>query len=214
MCGRFTLTEPDAIASHFQVEFDPVPSPRFNIAPSQPTAVIGFDKQGDRAFRLMQWGLVPSWAKGDNPKRLINARSETAHEKASFRTAFSRRRCLIPATGFYEWRSQKEGKQPFYFHLPERKIFAFAGLWESWQDIRGCTILTTEANEVLQPIHTRMPVILAPEDYDTWLNPESGTDELRSLLRPYPAASMAAYPVSKLVNSPSNDVAECLEALE
>lgn len=212
MCGRFTLIHPDAIANHFGVQVDPVPPPRFNIAPTQPLGVI-CSAQKQRVFRLMLWGLIPPWAKDKQGKRLINARAETAHEKPSFRAAFKRRRCLIPATGFYEWQSQADGKQPFYFHLPDHKLFAFAGLWDVWEDIQTCTILTTVANEILQPIHTRMPVILNPAAYDLWLNLGTSGEQLRSLLRPYPAEPMQAYPVSRVVNSPTLDQPVCLEPL-
>lgn len=213
MCGRFTLTDPDAIAPHFGVEVDPVPPPRFNIAPSQPLGVICADLQASRTYRLMLWGLIPPWAKEKSSKRLINARAETAHEKPSFRAAFKRRRCLIPANGFYEWQSQKQGKQPFYFHLPNHQLFAFAGLWDTWEDIQTCTILTTTANEILQPIHTRMPVILDPGQYITWLDPATKMEDLRSLLQPYPADPMQAYPVSQIVNSPTHDTPDCLNPL-
>ena len=169
----------------------------------------------ERVFRLMLWGLIPPWAKEKSHKRLINARAETAHEKPSFRAAFKRRRCLIPANGFYEWQSlgKNQPKQPFYFHLSKHQLFAFAGLWDTWEEIQTCTILTTSANEILQPIHSRMPVILSPDQYKTWLHPATSTADLRSLLQPYPAAPMQAYPVSLEVNAPSHDHPNCIKPL-
>ena len=169
---------------------------------------------------MLHWGLIPSWAK--DPKmgaKLINARAETVAEKPAFRTAFRQRRCLVLADGFYEWQTQenKKQKQPYYIRLNDWQPFAFAGLWERWQDAEGeviesCTLLTTEANELMCPIHNRMPVILDPKDYDVWLDPEvKQADVLQSLLHPYASEKMTAYPVSKAVNKPSNDTAECIE---
>lgn len=214
MCGRFTLIKPDAIADHFQVSIDRLPPPRYNIAPSQPLGVIRSSSSYRREFRLMLWGLIPPWAKDKAHKRLINARAETAHEKPSFRAAFKRKRCLIPATGFYEWRTDSQGKQPFYFHLNTHQLFAFAGLWETWEEIETCTILTTSANEILKPVHHRMPVILSPEHYDTWLSRASSIDELRSLLKPYSPNIMQAYPVSKAVNNPTYESPDCVDILD
>ena len=213
MCGRFTLTKPEAIAEHFKVKVDRLPPPRYNIAPSQPLGVIRNSKGNQRQFRLMLWGLIPPWAKDKENKRLINARAETVHEKPSFRAAFKRRRCLIPATGFYEWRTDKTGKQPFYFHLDHHHLFAFAGLWETWEDIETCTILTTNANTTLKPIHHRMPVILSPQYYATWLSPFSAPADLRSLLTAYPDDRMQAFPVSKAVNNPTNESPDCIAVL-
>ena len=177
MCGRYTLTA-DAESIQLAFNLDTVDGwlePRFNIAPTQQVAVIS--NRDPKALSLMKWGLVPSWAK--DPKignRMINARSETAAEKPSFRTAFKRRRCLIPADGYYEWSKQGKKKVPMYIRHREREIFAFAGLWESWKSADGswlntCTILTTEANEHIRPVHHRMTVILEPEDYELWLAP-------------------------------------------
>jgi putative SOS response-associated peptidase YedK len=160
----------------------------------------------------------PPWA--DDPKvgnRMINARSETVATSGAFRSAFRRRRCLVVSDGFYEWQRQEKRKQPFYIHMRDDSPFAFAGLWEVWEGKDGtvletCTVLTTEPNELMRPIHNRMPVILDRESYDLWLDPEMREpDPLKALLRPYPEDKMAAYPVSLLVNSPANDVPECLE---
>lgn len=172
---------------------------------------------------MLHWGLIPSWAKDSKiGSKLINARAETVAEKPSFRSAFRKRRCLILADGFYEWQQQegKKQKQPFYFQLNDGCPFAFAGLWEHWKDSNGeeidsCTILTTEANELMHPIHHRMPVILDHKNYELWLNPEVKQPELlQPLLCPYPTQEMQAYPVSKLVNKPSQDSADCIERVE
>jgi putative SOS response-associated peptidase YedK len=170
-----------------------------------------------RELQQLRWGLIPSWAKDSSiGSKLINARSETVAEKPSFRSAFKHRRCLVVADGFYEWQKQQGTKQPFYFRLRDEQPFGFAGLWEKWssptqEEIISCTILTTTANELLQSIHDRMPVILDPKDYDLWLDPEVQTPQpLQSLLSPYPAAAMTGYPVSKLVNSPKHNSPECI----
>ncbi|MDQ3798001.1 MAG: SOS response-associated peptidase, partial [Acidobacteriota bacterium] len=167
--------------------------------------------------------LIPSWAKeAEIGGRMINARAETLTEKPSFREAFKKRRCLIPATGFYEWQKKSSGgaKQPFYFYLKEKEVFGFAGLWEEWIDketgdvLETCTIITTAANEVLKPVHDRMPVILKPADYAQWLDPEeNNTDRLQKLLAPYPAVEMTSHAVSKSVNIPDADSPELIEPL-
>ncbi len=216
MCGRFTLTQsPETVAQAFSIEVPQFP-PRYNIAPSQPVGVVVQSADRQRQFRLMQWGLIPSWAKDSSiGSKLINARSETVHEKPSFRSAFKRRRCLITADGFYEWQKQGSGrKQPFYFSMKDKAIFAFAGLWESWQDIETCTILTTSANELLQPIHERMPVIVRPEDYYLWLDPTVQQAEILSrIFEPFPFDKMFATSVSTAVNTPSTDSEVCIQPL-
>lgn len=227
MCGRFTLTQSaKRIAAHFQLDEEPDFVAGYNIAPTQPVPVIRAGKTTPREFSYLYWGLIPSWSKDPAMgARLINARSETVTEKPSFRTAFKRRRCLIAADGFYEWQqlgSKKTGtkKQPFYFQLQEHQPFGFAGLWEYWHssegdEIESCTILTTAANEQMQSIHDRMPVILHPDDYDLWLDPSvQSPDPLLPLLRPYPSEQMQHYPVSTRVNSPSNDNPDCIAPLE
>lgn len=225
MCGRFSQSQPaEAIARAFQVADVPPLTPRYNIAPTQSVAtVLQTPERKNRQFKMLHWGLIPSWAK--DPKmgaRLINARAETVAEKPAFRTAFRQRRCLVVADGFYEWQQQedKKQKQPYYFRLNDGCPFAFAGLWERWQDANGeeiesCTLLTTEPNELMRPIHNRMPVILDPKDYDLWLDPEVKKPELlQPLLHPYSTEEMTAYPVSKAVNKPSNDTAECIESIK
>lgn len=225
MCGRFSQSQSaNAIAQTFQVPDVPPLTPRYNIAPTQavPT-VLQTSEQQDRQFRMLHWGLIPSWAKDSKiGSKLINARAETVAEKPSFRSAFRKRRCLVLADGFYEWQQQegKKQKQPFYFRLNDGHPFAFAGLWEHWEDSNGeeidsCTILTTQANELMHPIHNRMPVILDPKHYELWLNPEVKQPELlQPLLCPYPTQEMMTYPVSKLVNKPSQDSSDCIERVE
>jgi putative SOS response-associated peptidase YedK len=211
MCGRFTLTQPEAIAPTFGVTLDRVPPPRYNIAPSQPLGVI----QPGRQFRLMRWGLIPAWTKDANASHpLINARLETAHEKPSFRTAFRHRRCLIPADGFYEWKQVDQHKQPFYFQLQGQPLFAFAGLWDVWQDLETCTILTTAASEDMQPIHHRMPVIVSPDYYDRWLDPsQQKSQDIHELLQTMPMVDLEVFPVSTRVNNAAWDGPECLQPI-
>ncbi len=222
MCGRFALLTPGHdLINHFDVDQTSVDvsmiAPRYNIAPTQPVVVVRETAVSEqRELTFVQWGLIPSWAK--DPKigsRLINARSETVAEKPSFRAAFKRRRCLVLADGFYEWQKLDGKKQPTFIHLKDKQPFALAGLWETWQSPDGgildtCTILTTTPNELMTPIHNRMPVILEPEDYNTWLFPGTQPDQAFHLLRPFPKEKMAAYPVSTWVNSPSHDDAQCI----
>lgn len=218
MCGRFVLiSDIDTIQMAFNLTDVPDSHvPRFNIAPSQPIALI--TNENPQALTFHQWGLIPSWAK--DPKigyKMINARAETAAEKPAFRAAFRRRRCLIPADGFFEWQKREKGKVPMFIHLQDRSVFAFAGLWEVWyspegDEIHTATILTTDANDFMAPIHDRMPVILRREDYETWLAPdEQKSDRLLPLLRPFDSSQMAAYAVSTFVNSPANDTPEVIE---
>lgn len=222
MCGRFTLSQSaEAIASVFQLNQVPTLEPRYNIAPTQPVStVLQTTAQKERQFQMWRWGLIPAWAKDATiGAKLINARAETVAEKPSFRSAFRHRRCLVVADGFYEWRRQEGKKQPFYFRMQNGQPFAFAGLWEHWQDpdgeaIASVTIITTAANELLQPIHDRMPVILNPKDYDLWFDPAlQKSEHLQQLLQPYSAAAMISYPVSTKVNKPTNDTPELINSL-
>ncbi|NJL10231.1 MAG: SOS response-associated peptidase [Calothrix sp. SM1_7_51] len=224
MCGRYTLHKKiQTIADGCHLQKVPDTEPQYNIAPTQMVATILHNQLSDkREFQLLRWGLIPSWSKDQSMgSKLINARSETVTEKPSFRDAFKRRRCLVLADGFYEWQKQSGNKQPFYFCIENEnaKPFAFAGLWSKWQSpeeqqVYSCTILTTEANSLLISVHDRMPVILAPEDYDLWLDPKVQTSEpLQKLLRPYPANSMTSYPVSSLVNNPKHNSPECITPL-
>lgn len=219
MCGRFTLTaDPNQLREAFPwLNVPDGVQPRYNVAPSQPVAVV--PNNGKNQLDFFLWGLIPSWAKDPEiGNRMINARAETLTEKPSFRTAFRRRRCLILADGFYEWRlvPGQKVKIPTYIKLQSGTPFAFAGLWESWNspdgsNILSCTIITAEPNSLVRDIHNRMPVILPRDAYQTWLEPgEPDIEGLKSLLRPYPAEEMTAYPVSRLVNSPANESAECI----
>jgi len=186
--------------------------PRFNIAPTQNVLAIRHDEQGGRYLFAPRWGLVPSWAKDEKVgSRMINARSETAAEKPSFRTALIKRRCLIPATHFYEWKRDGDARQPHCITMADEQLFTFAGLWESWVDPEGqnldtCTILTCAPNALMKTLHDRMPVIIQPEDHDRWLSEGPG-----DLMSPYPDGLMQEWEVSKLVNSPRNDSAACIE---
>jgi putative SOS response-associated peptidase YedK len=208
MCGRFTIRKrPDAVAIAAGVPVDGFDfTPRYNVAPSQP--VLAF-REG-AAVRL-RWGLIPSWAKEPAiGARMINARGETIAEKPSFRAAFQKRRCAIPADGFYEWRRDGAARQPYFIRLTGDRPFAFAGLWERWRDPAGaaietCTIITTAANELVAPIHDRMPVILDDAAVPIWLAPGFDAPLLASLIAPCPGGAMEAYPVGTLVNRPTVD---------
>jgi putative SOS response-associated peptidase YedK len=217
MCGRFTLTvNPAEVQETFSsYTFPQKFAPRFNIAPTQPVLAIPNDDQNTADFFM--WGLIPMWAKDPGiGNKLINARGETLEEKPAFRSSLKYKRCLILADGFYEWKSSegKKVKTPFFIHMKDRKPFAFAGLWDSWNSpdgslIKSCTIITTDPNELTGIIHNRMPVILHPRDYAKWLDPSPQTpDQLKTLLKPFPADVMDAYPVSTLVNTPANDIPE------
>jgi putative SOS response-associated peptidase YedK len=218
MCGRYAQnTDPKKLAKEFKVAEVPTVEPRYNIAPTQ--EVLGVSElQDGREMAFYRWGLVPAWAKDASMgARLINARSETVQEKPAFRQAFKQRRCIIPADGFYEWQRTQGRKQPFFFRMRDERPFGFAGLWERWegeggQVINSCTILTTEANEVLRPVHDRMPVILHPDEYEMWLDPDvRKLDLIKEMLRPYPAEEMTSYPVSTAINSPQNQGVTLIE---
>lgn len=214
MCGRFTLfTDPELLAERFQASL-PADElrPRYNAAPTQQLPVILND--GSPAIQLLQWGLVPFWAKDPAiGSRMINARSETLTEKPAFRAAFKKRRCLVLADGFYEWQKTPDGKQPMRITLAAGEPFAMAGLWENWNApdgslLRTFTIITGEPNELVAPIHNRMPAILLPEHEAIWLDNAAEPAIWQDILRPYPAERMTAYPVSRRVNFVGNDDAE------
>ena len=222
MCGRFTLRAPaSVVAAQFGLFEMPPFTPRFNIAPTQPVAVVRACPEGpglERELAWLRWGLIPSWAKDPAiGNRMINARAETAAEKPAYRAAFRHRRCLVVADGFYEWQRTGGRKQPYFIRMRDDRPFAFAGLWESWHGpeegpLESCTLLTTEPNELLEPIHNRMPVILAADDYRQWLDPTIQKPEaVAMLLRPLPAEGMTSYPVTTYVNSPTRDDARCIE---
>jgi putative SOS response-associated peptidase YedK len=228
MCGRYAQFHSESdIKNLFQLESIPELKSRYNIAPTQQVATISRDstdcdranaQRCDRQLKFRRWGLIPSWAKDANiGARLINARGETVAEKPSFRNAFRRRRCLIIADGFYEWQKLDKIKQPYYINLQDERTFAFAGLWETWKNPEGevvetCTIITTTANEIMTPIHERMPVILAPENYDLWLDPQADNlEQLQEVLRPAPNEQINLQPVSTKVNNAKYDRLDCLE---
>lgn len=216
MCGRFvSKAEKAKIEKEFKVKIGDtnLAAPRYNIAPTQMIDAIA-EIENAREISSFRWGLIPSWAKDDSiGSKLINARAETLREKPSFREAFRSRRCIVPASGFYEWQKTSKGlKQPFYFYLKEKEVFGFAGLWEEWLDkgtgelTETCTIITTEANEVLKPVHDRMPVILKNSDYDFWLDKKvKDTSKLQNLLVPFPAEEMDSHAVSRAVNIATAD---------
>ena len=218
MCGRFTLHhDPDALAERFATPPLPDLAPRYNVAPAQPVAVVTQDTP--RRLEQYHWGLIPAWAKDKSlGHRMINARAETLAERPAFRTALKRRRCLIPADGFYEWREadnpDEGGRTPLYFRRADGALFAFAGLWDEWRDpatgqpLRSCAIVTSAPNPLVAPIHDRMPVVLRREDEGRWLDPSDvDTASLLSLLAPAPGGEAAweAYPVSRRVNAPTVD---------
>jgi putative SOS response-associated peptidase YedK len=222
MCGRFALkTPPLKIQEHFYLPEEVDLPPRYNIAPSQNIAVVRqLPGNSFRNLNLLRWGLVPFWA-GDIKigHRLINARGETVSEKPSFRAAFRKRRCLIPADGFYEWLHTGSTKQPMFLQLTGATLFSFAGLWESWTGpdgsrLESCTIITTKPNALIRHVHDRMPVILHPDQYDSWLQEITPPPVLQKMLSPYPAEGMEMYPVSQAVNSPKNDTPACVEPLK
>ncbi len=218
MCGRFTLSSPaDVVARWFQLPTPPPITPRYNIAPTQDVGVVRVASDASpRGFHFLRWGLIPSWA--SDPaigNRMINARSETAHAKPSFRAAFRVRRCLIPADGFFEWKKEGSAKTPQFISAAEGGLLAFAGLYESFQGggetIESCTILTVPPNELLAPIHNRMPAILGRADYDAWLDPTNqAVDSLRALLAPCPASNLAVRPVDAYVSNPRNEGPRCI----
>lgn len=214
MCGRFTLsTDAQFLSDYF--DLDRVPAgfeQRFNIAPGQSIATIRQVGGVGRELDFTHWGLIPSWA--DSMKianHLINARAETVADKPAFRSAFRRKRCLIPADGFYEWQQTAQGKQPYWIGLPDRTPIGFAGLWSHWEPkdgsgvVESCTILTTTANEQMKPYHDRMPVILQPDAFAAWLDPEEQrADQVKQILQPF-VGELQIYPVSRDVNSPLKD---------
>jgi putative SOS response-associated peptidase YedK len=224
MCGRYRLSRrAEILASYFNAEYEGVDwEARYNIAPTQSVPVIRQDvREPVRRASLMRWGLVPSWAKDASiGASMINARSETAAQKPAFKELLQRRRCLIPADAFYEWKKTGKSKQPLCFEMMEKEPFAFAGLWDSWRALDGtaletCTILTTTPNQLLADVHDRMPVILPFASYDLWLDP--GFRDLAvttEMLKPYDAGQMRRYAVSARVNNVANDDLQCSEPIE
>jgi putative SOS response-associated peptidase YedK len=218
MCGRYTIiASPEALRALFRYEEQPNFPPRYNVAPTQPIAIVRL-VEGKRQFALVRWGLLPSWVK--DPKTftlLINARGESAAEKPAFRAAMKRRRCLIPADGFYEWQAAGDRKRPFYVHAKSGAPLAFAGLWETWtgpngEELETAAIVTTRANRTLKPIHDRMPVIVPPEAFDLWLDGASvDATTAAALIAPAPDNLLEAYEISTAVNRTANDNPKLLE---
>ncbi len=225
MCGRFAqTTDPSKLAKRFGAQkARDFSAPGFNVAPTALAAVVRVPRPNEgRVLETLKWGLVPSWAK--DPTRgatMANARSETVAEKPSFRNAIRKQRCLIPVDGFYEWKKTPKAKQPYYFTMRDKEPFALAGLWESWKPKEGeealltFTILTTEPNALMASIHDRMPVIIAPDDYEGWLDPTwQDLEGIQALLKPCSEAGMEARPVSTYVNSTRNQGEKCVETVE
>jgi len=218
MCGRYTVTSaPAALRALFGYAEQPNFPPRYNVAPTQPIAIIRL-ADGKRQFALVRWGLLPSWVK--DPKTftlLINARGESVVDKPAFRAAMKRRRCLIPADGFYEWQATGGRKRPFYVHAKSGAPLAFAGLWETWtgpngEELDTAAIVTTRANKALEPIHDRMPVIVAPEAFELWLNSDKvDAETAAALIAPAPEDLLEAYEISPAVNRTANDNAKLIE---
>ncbi|KQL52484.1 hypothetical protein AN964_02300 [Heyndrickxia shackletonii] len=219
MCGRYNLySSIEILLERFELtNIDWIElSPRYNLAPSQAVLAVVQGEHGNKGG-FLKWGLVPSWA--NDPKmgyKMINARAETLAEKPSFKKLLSRRRCIIPADGFYEWKKDGNTKQPYHIRLKSGEPFAFAGLWDRWErngeKLQTCTIITTEANPLMEKIHDRMPVILTKETEKMWLDRNVG-EEAKKVLIPYDHHEMEAYPISSLVNSPKNDGKELINSL-
>lgn len=220
MCGRYTLRDVGALATEItdlRIRIANLRA-RYNVAPSQVVPIVRVDPAGQRELVDARWGLIPSWANDEKiGYKMINARSETIREKPSFRAAFKRRRCLVPADGFYEWMKDGSAKRPHFIHRKDDHVFCFAGLWERWETpdacIDSCTVLTTSPNELMKPIHDRMPVILDKQTYDAWLSPNADTDDVFDLLKPAAEGQLEAFEVSPIVNSPKNDTEACILAV-
>jgi putative SOS response-associated peptidase YedK len=217
MCGRFTLHTPtDELAAAFDVPDPPPLTPRYNVAPSQVIAVVGLKPDGTkRGIALLKWGLVPHWAaNATSGPRPINVRAESVLFK--FGEQLREKRCLIPTSGFFEWKTVDGKKRPCHFTMKDGRPFAFAGLWDVWRGdakpLRTCCLITTHANDLVRPVHDRMPVIVPPDRYTEWLDPQTREARLVALLQPYPAEEMTVREVGTAVNSPKHDGPECLEA--
>ncbi len=235
MCGRYTMfLKPEDLKKRFRASVSDevvqkIAKPRYNLAPTEDVPIIT-NTSGERIAEMVRWGLIPSWAKDETiASKLINARAETLLEKPSFKNAFQKRRCLVIANGFYEWKSSAPGskktsrstpKQPMYVRLKSQEPFAMAGLWEEWKHpetreiIKSCTIITTEPNDLIATLHHRMAVILSPHDEDVWLDDSLPTQDLMGLLKPFPSDALEAYPVSNRINTVSADEAGMIERVE
>ena len=222
MCGRFALkTPPRTIQEHFCLPESITLPPRYNIAPSQNVAAVRMmPGKSVRQMVMLHWGLIPHWAKDMKiGYRMINARAETLLQKPSFKAPYKKRRCLIPADGFYEWLHTGKSKIPYYIQLKKGAVFGLAGLWESWNSpdgdhVESCTIITAEANRLIRTIHDRMPVIISPDRYETWLQDSAELQMMQQILTPYPAEEMRMHRVGPEVNSPRNDSPECIRSID
>jgi len=219
MCGRYTLTaEAEVLQTTFQLDRVEGYMPRYNIAPTQTVPIITHEQR--RALTWVRWGLIPSWAKDPSiGATLINARAETLEEKPSFRESFRRRRCLIPADGFYEWAKVGAQKKPHFIYRPGRALFAFAGLWDAWKNtqgewVRSCTIITTEPNDLIRPLHHRMAVILNPEQAEDWLDEQASPQTLQTLLQTYPEEGLDLYEVGQAVNGTQAEGPQLIEPFQ
>lgn len=216
MCARFTLHSPaELVAKRFGLLKSPTLEPRYNVAPSQLVAVIGSRASGGRALAMFRWGFVPHWAADLKGPKPVNAKGETLAEKPAFRDSFRERRCLIPADGFYEWRTTPRGKKPLFYCLKGGELMALAGIWDVWrgqtEKLFSCAIITTPCNSLIEPVHDRMPAVIPPTDWDRWLDPrETEPGKLLPLLRPYPPEEMEAIPVSTVVNNSRHEGPDCL----
>lgn len=214
MCGRFALKNPKALKAAFDLNEMPDLPPRYNIAPSQDIAIIRADASG-RHLSMAHWGLIPSWAKeADGGYSTINARAETVDTKPTFRAPFKRHRCLIPADGFYEWHEEGGINRPHHIGMKDGSPFALAGLWDVWKgpqgDVTSCTIIVTDANQFMKPLHDRMPVILDPHDYECWLDPDNqDTTSLKALLSPAPEDWLTEWLVNRHLNNPRHEGPNC-----
>jgi len=219
MCGRYNLIASEQeIVEHFQLPGLPEYEPGYNITPSQPILNVVQLADGSRKGAYLQWGLLPSWCKDPRiASHMINARRETLAQKPAFRSALKKRRCLIPATGFYEWQQTPTGKQPYHIHRPDNSLFAFAGLWEHWENetesIYSCSIVTTAANPLMQPVHARMPVIVAPQNYPHWLDRKASQEALHTVLDSDGYAQLQLTPISTRVNNPAHNDPDVLKAV-
>jgi putative SOS response-associated peptidase YedK len=221
MCGRFTLTTPAArLARALKLSSVPDFVPRFNIAPTQMVLTVRSTDQDQIEVLFLRWGLIPAWAKDEKiGNQLLNARMETVTSKPAYRSAFKKRRCLIPADGFYEWQKAGKKKQPYWFHRPDRSPFFFAGLWEHCdlspeKSLETCTLLTTSANETVKPMHERMPLVVVDEQAEQWLDPKVADADWLQKLAPCPADFFVATAVTDRVNSPKHEDASCIEPAE
>jgi putative SOS response-associated peptidase YedK len=215
VCGRYVSKIDAAIERYFEVKKPNFAFSSYNVAPSMDVPVVRQAEGGGRELVVMRWGLIPFWAKDKRiGYKMINARSETVDTKPAFRQPFKRHRCLIPANGFYEWQKRRGGKVPYYIHPRDGSMMGFAGLWDTWRNsggerVESCTIITTVANELVKPLHDRMPLIIAPNAYGVWLT--GNVDQASEAMRTSPSVHSESYPVSTRVNKPENDDARCIE---